>query len=56
MRLEDLPELERVEGSPAELVGMVRTLTLSAWAMRGAPIPDYDRRSAPGVIHRPGER
>lgn len=51
--LEDMPEHELVEGSPAELIGMVKTLTLAAWAMRGEPIPDYDRAHMPGRVIRP---
>jgi len=49
-RVADLPDAELVEGSPGELIGLVRELTLAAWAMRGEPLPDYDRRDAPGRV------
>ena len=52
VRLDDVAELERVEGTPAELIGLVTELTLAAWAMRGEPIPDYPRSEAPGRILR----
>lgn len=51
-RLEDVPDEELVKGTPGELIGLVRELTLAAWAMRGEPIPDYDRRDAPGRVLR----
>ena len=54
-RLEELPEVEVVPGTPAERVGMVRELTLAAWAMRGEPLPRYDRHEAPGRLLR-GDR
>ena len=48
--LEELPETEFVPGTPAERVGMVRDLTLAAWAMRGQDLPDYTRSDAPGRV------
>ena len=51
-RLEDTPESELVAGSPAELFGLVRELTLAAWALRGEPLPDYPRSAIPGRVLR----
>lgn len=50
--LQDLPENELVTGSPAQLLGMVRELTLATWAMSGRKIPDYERAVAPGRLLR----
>lgn len=36
----------------ADRVAMVWALTLDAWAMRGAAIPDYPRSQAPGCVVR----
>lgn len=55
-RLEELPEVEVLDGPPGELIAMVRQLTLQAWAMAGKPIPDYDRANMPGRVIRPGDR
>ena len=40
--------------APADCVAMVWQLTLDAWASSGQPIPDYERRRAPGTIVRRG--
>jgi hypothetical protein len=53
-RLSEAPDVEVVEGSPAELIGAVRELTLAAWAMSGQPMPDYDRATMPGRVVRRG--
>lgn len=52
LRLDELPELELVKGTPGVLVGMVTELTLAAWAMRGEPLPSYARAQMPGRIIR----
>ncbi len=53
--LDDLPEHEVLEEDPARLIAVVTELTLGAWAMRGATIPDYRRADAPGRMIRPGD-
>ncbi|HVV82383.1 MAG TPA: hypothetical protein VHE35_04860 [Kofleriaceae bacterium] len=40
-------------GTPGERIAMVWALTLDAWAMRGAPLPDYRRDEMPGRLVRP---
>jgi hypothetical protein len=52
-RLGDLEESELVAGTAAERLGMVRDLTLAAWALRGEPIPDCLRVHAPGRLVLP---
>lgn len=56
LTLSDVPELELVAGTPAERIGMVRELTLAAWAMSGRAIPTYTREAMPGRVVRPGEQ
>lgn len=43
-----------VDGAPGELMALVTELTLAAWAMRGEPIPTYERSEAVGRVIRPG--
>lgn len=52
MKLSDLPDQELIDAPPEVLIGMVRELTLSAWAMSGQPLPTYDRRTMPGRLLR----
>lgn len=52
VRLDELPEVELVGGTPSERIGLVRELTLAAWAMRGATIPTYTRAEMPGRVIR----
>jgi hypothetical protein len=52
LRLEELPEVELVEGLPGDLIGMVTELTRAAWAMSGEPLPRYTRAQMPGRIIR----
>lgn len=52
LRLEELPEVDVLDGSPEELVAMVRALTLSSWAMSGVPVPTYARGAMPGRVVR----
>lgn len=51
-QLEDLPEVECIDGSASELVAMVMELTLASWAMSGRAMPDYDRAQMPGRVVR----
>ncbi len=52
MRLGDAADLS-VASAPAELlVGLVRELTLTAWALRGTPLPTYRREDMPGRVLR----
>ena len=40
--------------SSEEAIALVWRLTLDAWAMSGAPLPDYARSDMPiRVVHRP---
>jgi hypothetical protein len=56
VRLEDLPEVEVLEGDPAQLIAMVTELTMRAWALRGEPLPEYTpeytRAEMPGRVFR----
>ena len=52
VRLEDVEELELLALPPARMMAIVTELTLAAWAMRCALLPDYDRRVAPGRVVR----
>jgi hypothetical protein len=36
-----------------ERLALVWRLTREQWALRGEPIPEYDRRHAPGRVIRP---
>jgi hypothetical protein len=40
----------------ADRIAMVWALTVDAYAMRGEPIPAYERRHAPGRVVRAGNR
>jgi hypothetical protein len=40
--------------SAEERLAMMWELARSAWLLTGRPLPDYDRRSAPGRVIRPG--
>lgn len=55
-RLSELPEVEVLDLPPAVLFGLVRELTLEAWALGGAAMPSYARSAIPGRVLRPGER
>jgi hypothetical protein len=33
-------------------LAMVWTLTVLSWRLAGLEIPDYERRSAPGIVRR----
>ncbi len=55
-RLGELPEVEVLDLPPAILFGLVRQLTLEAWALGGAAMPSYPRSSIPGRVLRPGGR
>lgn len=55
LRLSEQPDVEIVEGMPSERIGMVRELTLAAWAMSGRPMPRYDRATMPGRVIRRGD-
>ncbi len=46
----------RVAGTVAERLALVRTLSLSAWASTGAPLPRYERSRIPFRRARLGER
>lgn len=46
----------RVAGTVAERLALVRTLSLSAWASTGAPLPSYERSRIPFRRARLGER
>lgn len=48
---EDEPDLLATT-TASERVAMVWRLTRDAWAMRGLPIPDYERSEAPGRLVR----
>jgi hypothetical protein len=41
--------------SVSERIAMVWQLTLDAWAMMGAAIPDYERSQMPGKVVRRGD-
>lgn len=49
---EDLSDSTTAE----ERLAMVWRLTLDAWASAGKPIPQYDRKQAPGRIIRAGTK
>ncbi len=44
-----------VDASPATRLSLVTELTLSAWALSGRPLPDYDRAHMPGRLIRADE-
>lgn len=52
-RLDDDADEVLRDTPPADCVRMVWALTLDAWALAGAPIPDYARSDAPGRVVRP---
>ena len=41
--------------SPDQRVAMVWPLTVLSWRLARLEIPDYDRRSAPGIVRREPE-
>ncbi len=43
---------ELVQGTPAERIAMVWSMTLDAWALSGKPLPVYRREDMPGVVIR----
>jgi hypothetical protein len=55
-RLEDRGSDLLLDVPVAERIAMVWALTLDGYAMRGEPIPTYERSAAPGRIVRAGRR
>jgi hypothetical protein len=51
----DLPEIELIDLPPGELVALVTALSLEAWAMMGAELPEYRRAEIPGRVVRQGQ-
>lgn len=52
-RLDEMPEVELVEGAPDELIGLVYEFTLGAWAVANKRMPSYTRHEVPGRVIRP---
>lgn len=56
--LSDAPGAEdlRATTTPEQRLAMMWELARGAWALTGAPMPDYSRADMPGRVIRPGDR
>jgi hypothetical protein len=52
---EEPPEDESEETSAAERIAAMWRLAREGWALAGRSLPEYDRRSIPARLYRPGE-